>query len=470
MTYNLVCGFETHVELSTKTKIFCSCPTDFGDEPNSHVCPKCIAEPGTLPIVNKQTFIYAIKAGLGTNCKINNVVHFDRKNYTYPDLPKAYQLTQFTEPICVGGHITLDSGKIIRINRIHLEEDAGKLIHKGEYTYIDYNRGAVPLIEIVTEPDISSVEEAREYLEKLQLILRHLAVSDCKMEEGSMRCDVNISVNKPGEKLGTRSEIKNMNSLSFIDKAILYEYSRHVNALTNGEPLFQETRRFNESDGSTSAMREKENAQDYRYYDDPDIPSILVDEAFIESVRKTLPELPETMKNRFLAMGLSPQESDLLIKYKQVADYFSKAAINGDPKIISNYILGEIFRDFKSESDKELFIIPITIPDLVELSKLQKNGKISAQFAKKAINEMLKTSKSLESILNASDLAGITEQELNAICLLAIKENPNAVTDYLAGKEKAIKAILGSVMKLSHGKANAQTAEQIIIKAIKNAN
>lgn len=469
MTYNLVCGFETHVELSTKTKIFCTCPTDFGDEPNSHVCPRCIAEPGTLPVVNKQTFIYAVKAGLGTNCKINNVVHFDRKNYTYPDLPKAYQLTQFTEPICLGGYITLDNGKIIRINRIHLEEDAGKLIHKGEYTYIDYNRGAVPLIEIVTEPDINSVEEAREYLEKLQLILRHLAVSDCKMEEGSMRCDVNISVNKPGEKLGTRSEIKNMNSLSFIDKAIVYEYSRHVNALQNGEPLYQETRRFNESDGSTSAMREKENAQDYRYYDDPDIPTIYVDEAFIESVRKTLPELPGPMKKRFIDMGLSSQECDLLIKYKKVADYFSIAAKTGDPKLISNYILGEIFRDFQSESSKEFFNIPISTSDLSELSQLQKSGKINAQIAKKTINEMLRTSKSLKAILDPSDLEIINDQELNNLCLLAINENKNAVNDYLNGKEKAIKAIVGSVMKLSRGKANAVTAEQIIISIIKDS-
>ena len=466
MTYNLVCGFETHVELSTKTKIFCSCPTDFGDQPNSHVCPKCIAEPGTLPVVNKQTFIYAIRAGLATNCSINKIVHFDRKNYTYPDLPKAYQLTQFTEPICVSGHIKLDSGKIIRINRIHLEEDAGRLLHKGEYTFIDYNRGAVPLIEIVTEPDINSIEEAREYLEKLQLILRHIDVSDCKMEEGSMRCDVNISVNKPGEKLGTRSEIKNMNSLSFIEKAIAYEYSRHVSAIQNGEMLYQETRRYNESDGTTSAMREKENAQDYRYYDDPDIPTIFIEEHFIESIKRTLPELPADIKNRYLGLGLSPTETDLLIKYKKVADYFSEAIKTGDPKILSNYILGEIFRLLETEAKKENFDIMISPLQLSSLSNAQKSGKINAQLAKKALSEMLKSGKSWEELISESDMQEISEIDLISYCNEAIYNNSNAISDYLSGKEKALKAILGYVMKRTKGKANPEKTENLLIELI----
>lgn len=467
MTYNLVCGLETHVELSTKTKIFCSCPTDFGNEPNSNVCEGCIGEPGTLPIVNKQTFTYAIKAGLATNCTINHVVHFDRKNYTYPDLPKAYQLTQFSEPICVNGQITLDSGKKIRINRIHLEEDAGKLIHKGEYTFIDYNRGAVPLIEIVTEPDINSVEEAREYLEKLQRILRHIEISDCKMEEGSMRCDVNISVNKPGEKLGTRSEIKNMNSLSFIEKAIAYEYSRHVSALKNNEPLHQETRRFNESDGSTSAMREKENAQDYRYFEDPDIPTICFNNSFVETIRLTLPELPDAIKERYLEMGLSAQETELLVKYKKVADFYSNAAKTGDPKILSNYILGEIFRELDTEARKEVFDTKLSSAELAELSILQSTAKINAQTAKNTLNKMLQTGKSWRFFISDEDMLGIDEDTLKSLCENAVKENINAVNDYLSGKEKAIKAILGYVMKQSRGKADAIKAEQIILELIK---
>ncbi len=467
MTYNLVCGLETHVELSTKTKIFCSCPTAFGSDPNTNVCPKCLGEPGSLPLVNMATFIYAIKAGLALNCKINQEVSFDRKNYTYPDLPKAYQTTQFIQPICTNGYIKLNSGKKIRINRIHLEEDAGKLIHSGGNTYIDCNRGAVPLIEIVTEPDISSIEEAREYLEKLQLNLRHVQVSDCKMEEGSMRCDVNLSVNRPGEPLGVRSEIKNMNSLSFMEKAIAYEYERHVTAIKNNEPLVQETRRFNEADGSTSAMRDKEDANDYRYFKDPDSPYIIIDDIFIENIAKTMPMLPEKIKNNYLEMGLSEQDADLIIKYKKVSDYFSSALVTGDPKILSTYMLGEIFRSIETESQKEDFNILVPYAELAELSNLQKEGKINAQMAKKTLAEMLKSGKSWKEYISKSDMEGIDEGTLIAMCKTAITENSMAVADFKAGKDKALKALIGAVMRQSRGKANAMQAEQIILDLIK---
>ncbi|MBO4962171.1 MAG: Asp-tRNA(Asn)/Glu-tRNA(Gln) amidotransferase subunit GatB, partial [Clostridia bacterium] len=267
MKYEIVSGLETHVELSTKTKIFCGCTTAFGGAPNSHTCPVCTGMPGALPILNRKVLEYAIRAGLATNCKINLITRMDRKNYTYPDLPKAYQISQFDKPVCENGYITLSSGKKIGITRIHIEEDAGKLVHENGYTYVDYNRGGVPLIEIVSEPDISSSDEAKEYIEKLQLIMRYIGVSDCKMQEGSIRCDVNISLRPVGEtKFGTRTEIKNMNSLSHIEKAMKYEYERQAEILDNGGKVVQETLRFNEEDGTTSSMRGKEDAQDYRYF------------------------------------------------------------------------------------------------------------------------------------------------------------------------------------------------------------
>ena len=297
--YNLVVGFETHVELNTKTKIFCSCANEFGGEPNTHCCPICLGEPGTLPQLTKEGDRYAIKAGLSLNSKIPQIMAKYRKHYFYPDLGKSYQTTQSARPICLEGFLTLDSGKKIRINHIHIEEDASKLIHDAQNIYIDNNRGSTPLIEIVTEPDIASVEEAREYIEKLQAILRHIGVSDCKMQEGSMRCDVNISVNKEGEPLGTRTEIKNMNSISFIEKAISYEYDRHVDLIESGQKnqIIQETRRYDEKTDSTESMREKEDAQDYRYFPDPDFLVLRLDSKFEENIKKPLPKLPTEIKS-----------------------------------------------------------------------------------------------------------------------------------------------------------------------------
>ena len=277
MKYEMVAGFETHVELSTKTKIFCGCTTQFGGDPNTHCCPICIGLPGTLPKLNRQVVRYAVMAGLATNCTIPEIAKMDRKNYCYPDLPKAYQISQFDMPLCVGGYIPLSNGRKIRLTRIHIEEDAGKLIHRHGDTLVDYNRGGVPLIEIVSEPDIRSIEEAREYVEKLQLIMRYIGVSDCKMQEGSMRCDVNISVREVGsDKLGTRTEIKNMNSINFIAKAMEYEFERQVDILENGGKVIQETLRYDDVTNTTSSMRGKEDANDYRYFRDPDLVTISV--------------------------------------------------------------------------------------------------------------------------------------------------------------------------------------------------
>jgi len=450
MKYEMVVGLETHVELSTKSKIFCSCPTDFGGEPNTHCCPVCTGEPGTLPILNKKVLEYAIKAGLATNCEISRSTHMDRKNYVYPDLPKAYQISQFDEPICKEGYIELDSGRRIGILRIHMEEDAGKLVHEGGYTYVDYNRGGVPLIEIVTKPDIRSIDEAREYLEKLQLILRHIGVSDCKMQEGSMRCDVNISIRPVGQTtFGTRCEIKNMNSLSFIEKALAYEFARQVDLVESGQAVEQETRRFDEVSGTTESMRGKEDAQDYRYFRDPDLPQIEVSEEIIERIKAGLPELPRQKQARYTTeLGLPATESALIIKYKNIADYFEKAVAAGaSPKNACNLIVTHIFRNFATEEEKEKFALPITPEMLAELIKLLDGGKITANIARDTLTKMLASGKPCTDFLTASDLASVDPAEVDRLCKEAIAANQKAVADFLAGKEIALKAVLGYVMK-----------------------
>jgi aspartyl-tRNA(Asn)/glutamyl-tRNA(Gln) amidotransferase subunit B len=320
MKYELVCGLETHVELATKTKIFCGCTTQFGGAPNTHCCPVCTGQPGALPILNQRVVDFAIRAGLATHCTINTTTHLDRKNYCYPDLPKAYQISQFDKPLCENGYVELESGKHIRLTRIHIEEDAGKLVHERGFTYIDYNRGGVPLIEIVSEPDISSPQEAREYVEKLQLIMRYIGVSDCKMQEGSMRCDVNISLRPVGSNaLGTRTEIKNMNSMSYIEKAMAYEYSRQAELLDNGEKVQQATLRYDEKTGETTVMRTKEDAQDYRYFPEPDILTVHIPQEKVEEERAALPELPlEKLRRYTNELKMPVANAKLLYKYKRV--------------------------------------------------------------------------------------------------------------------------------------------------------
>ena len=457
--YLFVAGLETHVELQTKSKIFCSCSTAFGAEPNTHCCPVCTGEPGSLPVINREVLIYAIKAGLATNCKIASVTKMDRKNYVYPDLPKAYQISQFEEPVAVGGYIELDSGKRIRINHIHMEEDAGKLVHENGYTYVDYNRGGVPLIEIVSEPDIASVEEAREYVEKLQLIMRHIGVSDCKMQEGSMRCDVNISVNRKGEPLGTRAEIKNMNSLSFMEKALAYEYRRQCELLGNGERVVQETRRYNEATQTTESMRNKEDAQDYRYFPEPDILSIGIGKDFIEKIKRSLPELPDALRKRFASYGLSDIEIKRLVEYKKIADFYSEAAALSDPKIAANLILGEIFRGMQTEEEKERFDLMFGVKAFAELVTLRAENKINAGIQKKVLQKMLECGGSPKDYLSAEDLAGVDSGAVDRLCAEAVAANERAVKDYLGGKEQALKALLGYVMKATRGKADAAQVE-----------
>lgn len=470
MKYELVAGLETHVELSTNTKIFCGCTTEFGGNPNTHCCPICIGLPGTLPKLNKEVVRYAIRAGLATNCEISRISKMDRKNYCYPDLPKAYQISQYDMPLCKNGYIELSNGRRIRLNRIHIEEDAGKLIHQKGDTYVDYNRGGVPLIEIVTEPDIRSIDEAKEYVEKLQLIMRYIGVSDCKMQEGSMRCDVNISVRPQGAtEFGTRTEIKNMNSITFMTKAMEYEFERQVDLIESGGEVVQETLRYDDVTNTTSSMRGKEDANDYRYFRDPDLVTINVTDSEVEELEKTIPELPDEKLERYVEeLGIPEADALLLVKYRKVAEYFEKA-IEGtaNPRTTANFIIGQIFRTIENESAKEEFNIPVSAENLRELVLLLDSKKIKMNLAKSTLDKMLESGKPVSELISEKDMGGLDEEATRKLCQEAVDANPNAIADYKNGKEKAIKAVVGYVMKNSRGKADAMTAENIIKELIK---
>ncbi len=471
MTYELVAGLETHIELSTKTKIFCQCTTEFGGDPNSHCCPICMGMPGTLPKLNKKVVEYAVKAGLATNCNIRNISKMDRKNYVYPDLPKAYQVTQFDKPICYEGYIKLSSGKNIRINRIHIEEDAGKLIHERGDTYIDNNRGGVPLIEIVTEADFRSIDEVLEYIEKLRLTMKYIGVSDVKMQEGSLRCDVNISIRKKGEeKLGTRTEIKNMNSLNFIAKAMEYEFERHIDVIESGGKIVQETRRYDSDQNITESMRGKEDADDYRYFRDPDLVNIVVSDEEIQKYQRELPELPGQKLSKFTDEYTIPKDdAELLIKYKKVAQYFEAASKDiKNKKLVSNYILGQIYRRLPTDAEKEECNISIPPVYLGELISLLENKKINSSMASNALEKMLDSGKPVGEFISEKDMQGMDENTLREICIRAVSENKDAVESYLGGKEKAFGSIIGYIMRETRGKADPQKAAEVVKEIINN--
>lgn len=470
MKYRLVSGLETHVELATATKIFCGCTTAFGGAPNTHCCPVCTGQPGSLPVLNKKVVEYAIRAGLATHCEINAVTHLDRKNYCYPDLPKAYQISQFDKPLCEHGYIELESGKRIGITRIHIEEDAGKLVHESGYTYIDYNRGGVPLIEIVSEPDISSPEEAKEYVEKLQLIMRYIGVSDCKMQEGSMRCDVNISLTPEGsDKLGTRTEIKNMNSMSHIEKAMRYEYERQAEVLAGDGKIVQATLRFDEATGETSVMRTKEDAQDYRYFPEPDLLTVVIPEEKIEKIKASLPELPtEKLKRYIEELHINPANAKLLYKYKKVCDFVEKViSLGAGVKNTVNLTVGTLYAHMATEEDKENFAVPVSAEEMSKLIKLLEEGKINVTLAQMTLSKMAEEGKPVSAYIKPEDIAGVSDEELTAICKKAIEENPKVVADFKSGKDKAICALYGFIKRSTQGKANIQKADQIMRDLLK---
>ena len=405
--YEMVMGLEVHAELSTKTKIFCSCPTEFGGEPNTHTCPICMAMPGTLPVLNEKVVEYAVKAGLATNCEISRDSKNDRKNYFYPDLPKSYQISQFDKPLCEHGYIEIedDEGnpKKIRLTRIHIEEDAGKLNHNefGGGSLVDLNRAGVPLIEIVSEPDLRSSGEAERYLKKLKSILEYIEVSDCKMQEGSLRADVNVSVRKKGsDKLGTRTEMKNMNSFKAITRAIEYEAERQADVIEDGGKIDQETLRWDDVSGKTFPMRDKEDAQDYRYFPDPDLVAIRLSEEYIENIKNNLPELPESRKARYMdEFKLSEKDSNLLTASKYLSNLFEEAEeICKNAKAVANWILSDISR-ILNEKEMEAEEIPFTGKALAKLIELIEKGTISSAIGKKVITELFENTKYTEEII-----------------------------------------------------------------------
>jgi aspartyl-tRNA(Asn)/glutamyl-tRNA(Gln) amidotransferase subunit B len=479
--YEVVIGLEVHSELKTNSKIFCGCTTEFGGEPNTHTCPVCLGLPGVLPVLNKKVVDFAIKAGLALNCEIASFCKFDRKNYFYPDLPKAYQISQYDLPICGKGELEIEiegKKKIIGITRIHMEEDAGKLVHQGDKiveadtSYVDYNRTGVPLIEIVSEPDMRSPEEARAYLETLKAILQYIEVSDCKMQEGSLRCDANVSIRPFGsEVLGTKTELKNMNSFSALQKALEYEIERQIEVIEDGEKIVQETRSWDESKGITVSMRSKEEAHDYRYFPEPDLLPWKIDKDWIERIRKTIPELPKERKERLIKEHALPEyDAGVITASKALADFFDSCVEDyNKPKVISNWIMGELMRLLNSNGlDAENN--PINSNDLVELLKLIDKGIISGKIAKQVFEEMFSTGKNASEIVKERGLEQISdESEIEGIVKKIIDENSKSVEDYRNGKEKAIKYLVGQVMKATKGKANPQVVNELL-KQILNSN
>lgn len=467
--FEMVIGLETHVELSTKTKIFCACTTAFGGEPNTHCCPVCTGQPGSLPVLNKSVVEYAVTAGLALGCRINARSVMARKHYVYPDLPKAYQISQYEEPLCEGGYVELQNGKKINLTRIHIEEDAGKLVHQGGAAFIDYNRGGVPLIEIVTEPDFRSAEEATEYLEKLQALLRAVGVSDCRMQEGSMRCDVNISLRPKGETaFGIRTEIKNLNSFTSVAAAIAHEFERQEEILSAGGKVVQETRHFDADTGATSNLRGKENADDYRYFPDPDIITVVLEEETLRRLEKSLPELPDKKLKRYTDELQVPEaDARMLTKYRKVSEYFEEAARGSQsPKTAATFIITQMFSLIPTEAEREHWSPRVTAAQLNELIKLLEGNKINRNLAKRVFAQMLETGKPATDFISEEDMAGFDPAALTQLCKTAIEENPKSADDYKAGKEKAVKALVGSVMRASKGRADAVEAEEILKKMI----
>ena len=478
MKYEAVIGLEVHTELRTATKIFCSCKTSFGADPNTNVCPVCLGLPGVLPVLNRHVLEFAVRTGLALNCKIARYSKFDRKNYYYPDLPKNFQTSQYDLPICGPGYLDVEvDGKQsrIRITRAHMEEDAGKLVHHGtsitdsDYSLVDYNRTGTPLLEIVSEPDMRTAKEAVAYMEKLRAILQYCEVSDCKMEEGSLRCDANISVRPVGQKeLGTKTEIKNINSFRGVERAIEYEARRQVEVLEEGGKVVQETRTWDEKEGVTKSMRKKEEANDYRYFPEPDLVPFTVSEEYIEEIRKSLPELPDARKARYMeSYGLDAYNADYLTNDKDRADYFeAMVAAGADPKEAANWLMGD-FAKMLAQSGKEMKETPVSAVSMAELLKLIAAGTISGKIAKQVFPEMWETGKEAEAIVKEKGLVQISDTgALEALADKIIAANPQSVADFKAGKKKAVGFLMGQVMKETKGQANPQVVNGILTKKL----
>lgn len=476
MKYETVVGLEVHTELKTKSKIFCGCTTEFGGDQNTHVCPVCLGLPGVLPVLNKKVVEYAIRVGLALNCEILHFNKFDRKNYYYPDLPKNWQTSQYDLPICLNGHLDIEVNgetRRIRITRIHMEEDAGKLVHSGstistsDSSNVDYNRTGVPLLEIVSEPDLRSGEEARAYVEKLRSIIKYLDVSDVRMEEGSLRCDANISVRLMGEeKLGTKTEIKNMNSLTALQKGIEYEAVRQAETIEDGGEIVQETRTWDDSKGITLSMRKKEKENDYRYFPEPDLVPIVITDEQIEAARKELPELPDAKQARFQSeYGLSHEDSRILTAARETADYLDATVKAGaDAKTAANWMLGDLAK-LVNDANMTFADANIKPEQLAGMIALIDKGTISGKIAKKVIVSMWETGKDAATIVEEQGLVQITDTgAIEEIVKQVIADNPKSVEDFKSGKGKAIGFLVGQVMKQSKGRANPGVVNELLQK------
>ena len=473
MQYEAVIGLEVHAQLKTKSKIFCFCSTQFGSKPNQNTCPICLGMPGVLPILNREVVAFTMKMGLATNCSIASFCRFARKNYFYPDLPKGYQISQFELPLCQKGNVTInlnENTKKIGITRIHMEEDAGKLIHgenlgQPDSSYVDFNRTSLPLIEIVSEPDIRSSEEAREYLLKLKATLEYLNICDCNMEEGSLRCDANISLRPEGEeKLGTKTELKNMNSFRNVQRAIEYEIKRQTHILDNDEKVIQQTRLWDTGKNETILMRTKEEAHDYRYFPDPDLVPIVVNDEWIEKIRKDLPELPDEKRKRFVKQYKIPEyDAGVLTSSRPLADYYEQCVeMFPQPKTTSNWIMGDILRVLKTD-DKEIMDCPVTPKHLTDMLKMIDDKTISSKIAKTVFEEMYSSGIPPVEIVKKKGLVQISDEDsILRIIQDILNKNKAEVEAYQNGKTKLLGFFVGQVMKATQGKANPALVNKLL--------
>jgi aspartyl-tRNA(Asn)/glutamyl-tRNA(Gln) amidotransferase subunit B len=474
MDYEAVIGLEVHAELLTESKIFCSCSARFGAPPNENTCPVCLGMPGVLPVLNRRVVELAIKTGLAAGCRIAPMSRWARKNYFYPDLPKGYQVSQYELPLCLGGGIAISvdgTRKTVQLTRIHMEEDTGKNIHDahGNASLVDFNRCGVPLMEIVSEPDIRSSAEAGAYLRKLRAILQYLEVCDGNMEEGSFRCDANVSVRPRGEsRFGTKAEIKNMNSFRSVERALDYEIQRQIDVLQAGGQVVQETRLWDAHREVTRSMRSKESAHDYRYFPDPDLLPLLVSEAWIEDVRRTLPELPDARRERFVEQyGLPDYDAEVLTARKDLADYFeATVAAHDNPKATSNWVMGDLLRVVRERKLDEALVIrdwPVTPANLAGMIRMIDEAKISGKIAKTVFEEMVGLGASAEQIVSDRGLSQVTDEgAIRAAVAAVVESNPEKVAEYRAGKEKLFGFFVGQVMKATQGKANPQIVNSLL--------
>jgi aspartyl-tRNA(Asn)/glutamyl-tRNA(Gln) amidotransferase subunit B len=475
--WEAVIGLEIHVQLSTRTKMFCGCEVTFGEPPNTHVCPVCLGHPGVLPVTNATAVEYATRIALALNCRIAERTIFHRKNYFYPDLPKAYQISQYDLPLGVGGHldVELEDGSIFRvgITRVHLEEDAGKLVHAGgasgriagaDHSLVDFNRGGTPLVEIVSEPDISTPDQARSFLTQLRSLVQQLGVSDVNMEEGSLRCDANVSVRHPGEPFGTKTELKNMNSFRFLHRGLEAEIERQIDSLEAGERIVQETVHFDPVTGLVSTLRSKEEAHDYRYFPEPDLPPIELSAEYVERVRAALPELPAARKERLIEQyGLPPKDAALLAANKPLGDYFEVvSALCGDPRLSANWVLGDLSA-YLNTSGLEVASCSVTPAALAEMLGLVLDGTLSGKMAKEVFEAMAASGRDARSIVAEKDLGQISDAgELEAIVARIVAANPGPAEEFRQGRDRVLAFFVGQVMKETRGQANPQLVNELL--------